>query len=146
VVHYTTLERFPLPLEVVEKLDYPALVSAEAASSFLALHRAPWNHWVQIVPGFYLRKMETDFTTLQLKEKYDVIYFDAFAPEKQPEMWSQEIFQRMYECLDNDGILVTYCAKGEVRRMLQRAGFIVERLPGPPQGKREILRARKKFP
>jgi tRNA U34 5-methylaminomethyl-2-thiouridine-forming methyltransferase MnmC len=90
--------------------------------------------------------METDFTTLQLKEKYDVIYFDAFAPEKQPEMWSQEIFQRMYECLDNDGILVTYCAKGEVRRMLQRAGFIVERLPGPPQGKREILRARKKFP
>lgn len=146
VVHYTTLERFPLPLEVVEKLDYPALVSAEAASSFLALHRAPWNQWVQIVPGFHLRKMETDFTTLQLKEKYDVIYFDAFAPEKQPEMWSQEIFQRMYDCLDTDGILVTYCAKGEVRRMLQRAGFIVERLPGPPQGKREILRARKIFP
>ncbi len=146
VVHYTTLERFPLPLEVVEKLDYPALVSAEAASSFLALHRGPWNQWVQITPDFHLRKMETDFTTLQLKEKYDVIYFDAFAPEKQPEMWSQEIFQRMFECLDTDGILVTYCAKGEVRRMLQRAGFTVERLPGPPQGKREILRARKIFP
>ena len=90
--------------------------------------------------------MEADFTTLEIKEKYDVIYFDAFAPEKQPEMWSQEIFDRMYACLDEGGILVTYCAKGEVRRMLQRAGFTVERLPGPPQGKREILRARKIFP
>ena len=71
------------------------------------------------------------------------VYFDAFAPEKQPEMWSQELFNRLYVLLDKDGILTTYCAKGVVRRMLQTAGFTVERLPGPPGGKREILRARK---
>ena len=74
---------------------------------------------------------------------FDVIYFDAFAPEKQPEMWSQELFNRLYVLLNEGGILTTYCAKGVIRRMLQAAGFIVERLPGPPGGKREILRARK---
>lgn len=77
------------------------------------------------------------------QSQFDVIYFDAFAPEKQPEMWSQELFDRLYVLLGDDGILTTYCAKGIVRRMLQSAGFIVERLPGPPGGKREILRARK---
>lgn len=84
--------------------------------------------------------METDLTTLVIKEKYDVIYFDAFAPEKQPEMWTPEIIGKIYDCLTPNGIFVTYCAKGVVRRMLQSAGFTVERLPGPPGGKREILR------
>ena len=74
---------------------------------------------------------------------FDIIYFDAFAPEKQPEMWSQELFNRLYVLLNEGGILTTYCAKGVIRRMLQAAGFTVERLPGPPGGKREILRARK---
>ena len=74
---------------------------------------------------------------------FDVIYFDAFAPEKQPEMWSQELFNRLYVLLNEGGILTTYCAKGVIRRMLQAAGFTVERLPGPPGGKREILRALK---
>ena len=73
---------------------------------------------------------------------YDVIYFDAFAPEKQPEMWSQELFNALYASTSHNGILMTYCAKGVVRRMLQSAGFKVERLPGPP-GKREVLRANK---
>jgi len=145
-VHYTTLERFPLAMDVIEKLDYSAFVSEEMAPCFLSLHQSSWNEWVQLTPGFHLRKIEADFVTLEMKEKYDVVYFDAFAPEKQPEMWSQEVFNRMYACLNDDGILVTYCAKGEVRRRLQRAGFKVERLPGPPQGKREILRARKIFP
>ncbi len=78
-----------------------------------------------------------------LNSPFNLVYFDAFAPEKQPEMWSQELFNRLYVLLDRDGILTTYCAKGVVRRMLQTAGFTVERLPGPPGGKREILRARK---
>lgn len=73
----------------------------------------------------------------------DLIYFDAFAPEKQPEMWSQELFHGLYVLLNDGGILTTYCAKGAVRRMLQTAGFVVERLAGPPGGKREILRGRK---
>ena len=72
-----------------------------------------------------------------------MVYFDAFAPEKQPEMWNQTLFDKLYQQLNPEGILTTYCAKGVVRRMLQTAGFTVERLPGPPGGKREILRASK---
>lgn len=142
-VRYTSLEKYPLTMSVAEQLDYPKLVDSEYSDYFLDLHRAEWNHWVDVTPYFHLRKVETDFTTLQIREKYDVIYFDAFAPEKQEEMWSEEIFRRMYDCLDPNGILVTYCAKGVVRRTLQSVGFQVERLPGPPNGKREILRATK---
>ncbi len=143
-VRYTSLEKYPLSLDIAEQLEYPRLVNAEYADYFMALHRAVWNEWVNVTPHFFLRKLETDFTTLEIKGTYDVIYFDAFAPEKQAEMWSQDIFQRMYDCLAPQGILVTYCAKGVVRRMLQAVGFTVERLPGPPNGKREILRAIKK--
>ena len=110
------------------------------------LFRSPWEEDVPITPHFTLRKVQKDFNKLETETegwKADVIYFDAFAPEKQPEMWSQELFNRLYVLLNNGGILTTYCAKGVVRRMLQAAGFIVERLPGPPGGKREILRARK---
>lgn len=142
-VHYTSLEKYPLPMDIAEQLDYPKLVNEEYADYFLELHRAEWNKWVDITPFFHLRKMETDFTTLHIQEKYDVIYFDAFAPEKQEEMWSEEIFKRMYNCLNDNGILVTYCAKGVIRRTLQSVGFQVERLQGPPNGKREILRATK---
>ena len=142
-VHYTSLEKFPIPMSVAEQLDYPKLVNVEYANLFIELHRAEWNKWVDVMPYFHLRKMETDFTTHVIRDKYDVVYFDAFAPEKQEEMWSLEIFQRMFDCLESNGILVTYCAKGAVRRMLQSVGFNVERLPGPPNGKREILRATK---
>ena len=72
-----------------------------------------------------------------------MIYFDAFAPEKQPNMWSQQLFDHLYVLMNVGGILTTYCAKGAIRRMLQSAGFMVERLPGPPNGKREIIRATK---
>lgn len=77
------------------------------------------------------------------KSPFDVVYFDAFAPEKQPGMWEEEVFRNLHAAMDTNGVLTTYCAKGAVRRMLQAVGFKVERLPGPPGGKREILRARK---
>lgn len=143
-VSYTTLEKYPLPQELIAQLDYPAQLSPSFAPYYLALHRAAWNTWVELTPSFQLRKVQADFTTVQFREEYDVIYFDAFAPEKQPEMWSQELFDRLYRCLAPEGIFVTYCAKGVVRRMLQASGFEVERLPGPPGGKREILRGRKR--
>ena len=137
-----------------------------AIELFKQLHTSPWEKDVQLTPHFTLRKIETDVNQWITGKKeeskmnstnnnavisqystsntpFNTIYFDAFAPEKQPEMWSQELFNRLYVLLDKDGILTTYCAKGVVRRMLQTAGFTVERLPGPPGGKREILRARK---
>lgn len=142
-IRYTSLERYPLPLHIVNEMDYTSLVPYDTAEYFLPLHTSPWNQWAYISPFFRLRKVETDFTTLPLTEEYDLVYFDAFAPEKQPEMWTPQIFEHIYSHLSFRGILVTYCAKGEVRRMLQAAGFSIERLPGPPGGKREILRARK---
>lgn len=158
-LHYTNDERLTVNGELV-------------AEWLKALHTATWEEDVVITPHFTLRKVQADFAndkrltvndkqaalssgftvhhspltvnrSLFIVHRYSLIYFDAFAPEKQPEMWSQELFNRLYVIMEPDGILTTYCAKGVVRRMLQSAGFTVERLPGPPGGKREILRARK---
>lgn len=140
---YTSFEKYPLQMNVVEKLDYPKLVSANAAQYYVEMHKSKWGVWNDITPHFSLRKIESDFVTYPIEEFYDVIYFDAFAPEKQSEMWGQDIFDKLFAHLNDGGILVTYCAKGIVRRMLQASGFVVERLAGPPGGKREILRATK---
>lgn len=149
-VHYTGLELYPLAWEMVEQLGYISSNEQQRdAELFKQLHTTPWEKEIQLTPHFALLKQETDANLLKAEtdinklSSFDVIYFDAFAPEKQPEMWSQELFNRLYVLLNNDGILTTYCAKGIIRRMLQAAGFTVERLPGPPGGKREILRARK---
>lgn len=142
-VSFTSIEKFPLGEETVRKLAYPEKIAPKESQKFYALHTTPWNQPVKISPYFTLHKIETDFTCFAFKEYYDVVYFDAFAPEKQPEMWNQTLFDKLYQQLNSGGILTTYCAKGVVRRMLQTAGFTVERLPGPPGGKREILRASK---
>ena len=144
--HYTSLELYPLETESTKQLNYAQqLANNKNASLFMALHLAPWNKAVEITPAFILHKIETDFSepnNLKTDKLFDVIYFDAFAPEKQPEMWSQAIFDKLFSLCNPNAIITTYCAKGVVRRMLQSAGFTVERLPGPP-GKREILRGRK---
>lgn len=161
-VHYTGIELYPLPWETVEKLGYTneeqSTISNEQAAQWMkALHTSPWGEDVRITPHFTLRKIQGDFTSMECPSPiadhspsiadhsplFSLIYFDAFAPEKQPEMWTQELFDRLYVMMEKDEILTTYCAKGVVRRMLQAAGFTVERLPGPPGGKREILRAKK---
>ena len=142
-IHYTGIERFPLDEEVIRQLDYPTMVGKGHAEEYLSIHQAPWEEDTNLSPWFTLRKLERDFTHYTFEKGYDIIYFDAFAPEKQPEMWEQSLFNCLYDKLNEGGILTTYCAKGVVRRMLQSAGFTVERLPGPPGGKREILRATK---
>lgn len=139
-VHYTTIERFPVPEDTVHSLRYPEQICPQRAEDFYALHSAAWNTDCRLTDFFTLHKVEADFTDCTFGSGYDVIYFDAFAPEKQPEMWSQTLFDGLYASLNPGGILVTYCAKGVVRRMLQASGFRMERLPGPPGGKREILR------
>jgi tRNA U34 5-methylaminomethyl-2-thiouridine-forming methyltransferase MnmC len=109
---------------------------------FLLMHSCPWNEDATITPHFTLHKAQRRVQDEQAESEYDVIFYDAFGPPTQPEMWTLAIFQRMYAALKSGGIFVTYCAKGQVRRDLQAAGFTVERLPGPP-GKREMLRATK---
>ena len=142
-IHYTGIERYPLNEEIIRKLNNPSIIGKECEEDYFAIHQAPWEEDVCLSPWFTLHKMEGDFTHYSFEQKYDIIYFDAFAPEKQPEMWEQSLFDNLYQVLNEGGILTTYCAKGVVRRMLQTAGFKVERLPGPPGGKREILRATK---
>lgn len=145
-IDYISLELYPLDIEIVKQLNYVECDDSEGRKYFEKLHICAWGQKNEITPYFTLTKVQTDFSKLQLTSlpniTFDVIYFDAFAPEKQPEMWSQEIFEVLYALTNKNGILTTYCAKGIVRRMLLHAGYQVERLPGPP-GKREILRARK---
>ncbi|NDV65694.1 tRNA (5-methylaminomethyl-2-thiouridine)(34)-methyltransferase MnmD [Bacteroides sp. 224] len=137
-VHYTGLELYPLDWETVRCLEY------SDSTLFQQIHVSPWEQETKLTPTFTLTKKKTDFTLLPQDgtlKGFDVIYFDAFAPEKQPEIWNEELFKHLYVIMNTEGILTTYCAKGIVRRMLQQAGFTVERLAGPPNGKREILRA-----
>lgn len=150
-VHYTGIELYPPTEKMLQMLDYPRIVGKRHEAEYAAIHRAPWGTDCRLSPWFTLHKVKDDFVRLfalpdadsVATARYDLIYFDAFAPEKQPEMWEQSLFDSLFRVLNEGGILTTYCAKGVVRRMLQAAGFIVERLPGPPGGKREILRATK---
>lgn len=142
-IHYTTIEAYPLSIDIIEKLNYPQQYSADYQALYYKLHEAEWGREVQITPNFYLTKIKADFVQLDfttIVHKVNLIYFDAFAPDKQSEMWSQSLFDKLYEISDNNAILTTYCAKGVVRRMMQQSGYTTERLPGPP-GKREMLRA-----
>jgi tRNA U34 5-methylaminomethyl-2-thiouridine-forming methyltransferase MnmC len=137
-VFYTTIEKFPLPDEIIDKLNY----SDWDAALFQSLHRAEWETPVAIRPSFSLHKIQADFLSVDFPEFYDVVYYDAFAPDKQPEVWSQELFDKIYAKMNPNGIMTTYCAKGEIRRRMQKSGFSIERISGPP-GKREMLRALK---
>ena len=142
-IRYTAFELYPLDPEVADRLDYPARIAPQQAPAFARLHRCEWDRPVEIVLNFTLLKRHADLTRTPVEGLYDVVYFDAFAPEKQPEMWSAAVVRTRHHHLAAGGILTTYCAKGEIRRRLQAIGFTVERLPGPPHGKREILRASK---
>jgi tRNA U34 5-methylaminomethyl-2-thiouridine-forming methyltransferase MnmC len=138
-VSYTALEKYPLPEELIARLNCG--LETHLPAIFKKLHIAAWNESREISPFFSLEKVQADFYDYDFPGFYDVVFYDAFGPDKQPEVWSQVLFDKIYGHLHPQGILTTYCAKGEVRRMLQRAGFAVERLPGPP-GKREMLRGR----
>jgi len=141
-IHFTTLELYPVEIEKALQLNYPEELAQENRVNFEKMHTSTWNEEIQITPHFILKKIETDFTRYTFENKFDVVFFDAFSPEKQPEMWTQQQFEKIYASCNSGAILTTYCAKGAVRRAMQAAGFVVERLPGP-KGKREILRSLK---
>jgi len=142
-INYVGVEKYPVDETEWSQLDYvDTLKAEESASIFEEMHTSNWNVETKISSHFCLTKRQQDFEQIDDKNAYNLIYFDAFGARVQPELWTEAIFERMYNALKNEGVLVTYSAKGSVRRAMQAVGFIVERLPGPP-GKREMLRARK---
>jgi len=142
-VNYTSIEKYPIEARTANLLNYAELLSPENKNIFKHLHTCKWNEKIKITESFYLKKVLSDFTIFDLIDKYDLVYFDAFAPEKQPELWTFDIFKKIYNALNNNAILTTYSSKGIVKNNLREAGFIVKRLKGP-KGKRHILRAEKK--
>jgi len=142
-VQYNGVEGYPVSMDEIAQLNYVTVLKAENDQSvFSKLHQVNWESEHQITPEFSLIKRALFFSKIEDKNAHDIIYFDAFGARVQPELWTEVIFLKMYTALKKGGILVTYAAKGSVRRAMQAVGFIVERLPGPP-GKREMLRATK---
>ncbi|MCG3164964.1 MAG: tRNA 5-methylaminomethyl-2-thiouridine biosynthesis bifunctional protein MnmC [Bacteroidia bacterium] len=140
-IEYTAVEQFPLEEEVYTSLNYAELLEAETRKNdFLKMHQCEWNGFCTISSKFALRKINAQIQMLNYDRKYNLIFYDAFAHSAQPELWETEIFAQLINTMEQGGILVTYSAKGQVRRNLQAAGFQVERIQGPP-GKREMLRA-----
>jgi len=139
---YHTIETFPLDTGLISQLNYKSTIENKFHFAFDMLHDSKWNEEMQISENFRFMKIHGSFENYDPLSTYDLAYFDAFAPDKQPELWTEEIFRKLFNHMNDDGILVTYSAKGEVRRNLQRAGFTVERLEGP-KGKREMMRCRK---
>jgi tRNA U34 5-methylaminomethyl-2-thiouridine-forming methyltransferase MnmC len=140
-IHYTAIEPFPLDPAIIKLLNYAELLGASTESLFKMLHEADWNRKIQITDHFILHKVLHKLKNIELlRSSFDIVYFDAFGPEVQPELWTEEIFRKIFSSMKEKGILVTYSAKGSIRRALKNSGFSVEKLPGPA-GKREITRA-----
>lgn len=139
-VYYEAIETYPLLPSMYEHLRFERESPLLPPNALHQLHQCEWGIVTHLSPFFSICKHEADFTTFQFGSAFDVVYYDAFSPDKQPELWTDSLFQKVYHALNPNGLLVTYCAKGAVRRSMQQAGFQTERLPGPP-GKREMLRA-----
>ncbi len=140
-IHYVCIEPNPLTSATIKTLNYPGFLSHPQSASVLhILHETPAGFPVHLSEKFSFLKWETDLFRFNTSEKFDIIYYDAFAPNAQPELWTKEVFGRIKEIMYPGGCLVTYCSKGDVRRAMLAAGLKVTKLPGPP-GKREMLRA-----
>lgn len=142
-VDYVGVEAFPISSNEMKALNYTEQLQVpEKRSLFDEMHIISWEKDVRLTPYFTLQKQQKLFKDITDANRFNLIYFDAFGARVQPELWTESIFKSMFEALKPNGILVTYAAKGSVRRAMQAVGFNIEKLPGPP-GKREMLRARK---
>jgi len=139
-VNYTSVEKYPVDSKIISSLNHYEFAGENGREIFNFIHSSPWNISVNISNNFKLKKIESDFTKEQLTGRYDLIYFDAFGPDKQPEMWTTKMFTGISDVTNKNGIFVTYSAKGDVKRNLKTCGFDVTLLPGPP-GKRQMIRA-----
>ena len=139
---YHSLELYPIEEEQLKVLNYPEIIDFDNKALFYKLHEAKWDQTCEISKNFKLKKISGDLKQINFEEKYDLIYFDAFAPDIQPKLWTETIFKKLYQCANSNATIVTYCSKGIVKRALRASGFKVKRLTGPP-GKHHILRATK---
>ena len=141
-VDYEGVEAYPVHEIELSKLNYTTLIAPDQYSVFDTMHHVSWGNLHPITSNFSLKKRQQFFSEIDDVSSFDLIYFDAFGARVQPDLWTEAIFNRMFLALKPNGVLVTYAAKGSVRRAMQAVGFLVERLQGPP-GKREMLRATK---
>jgi tRNA U34 5-methylaminomethyl-2-thiouridine-forming methyltransferase MnmC len=140
-IYYEALEAYPLPLAEAKKLNYPEQLHAKDHEKvFIQMHELPWNEAAELSENFTFKKTLRRFEEIDGETLFDIIYFDAFAPGTQPELWENPVLSRICDRLSPGGVFVTYSAKGSVKRNLKALGLIVENLPGPP-GKREMIRA-----
>ncbi len=144
-VYYETIEKYPVLLEVIKELNYTQLLENEKyRPPFHSMHLSTWNNEHAVTSNFTFKKIHESLLNFQPPlQAFNVIYFDAFAPENQPEMWTVDVMRKLYQLLKPDGILVSYCSKSSFRKTLVAAGFEVDKLQGPP-GKREMVRAHKR--
>ncbi len=138
-INYITIEKYPLPQDIVSSLNYSKTVVG-AEKYFDKIHEVEWDRSHQLSEYFTLKKVVADILddNLSLQQNIDLIYFDAFAPSKQAELWNEKLFKKLHDCLNEDGKLVTYSSAGVVKQALRSAGFTVKRLQGPP-GKHHML-------
>jgi len=143
-VNYMAIEKYPVENKIVKVLNYPLFTGLKGKEIFNEIHSCEWGKNIDICNNFCINKIHGDLLTERLSGYFNMVYFDAFGPDKQPEMWTKNILMKISQVTAENGIFVTYSAKGEVRRNLAACGFRVFRLPGPP-GKREMLRAIKTY-
>lgn len=142
-VDYVGIEAFPVSFDEARQLSYASSMNApELEEVFLNMHKIPWNEPVRLTEHFTLEKKDIRFDQIDFNSRFDLIYFDAFGYKVQPELWSADIFQLLYDALKPDGMLVTYAARTIIKKNMEQVGFTVTKCPGPP-GKREMMRAEK---
>jgi tRNA U34 5-methylaminomethyl-2-thiouridine-forming methyltransferase MnmC len=137
-VHYHTLEKYPLETEIINQLNYGQRLSPPREAIYSSIHNADWEKKVEILNGFTLHKQKIDLLTESLSGCFDLVYYDAFAPSKQEEMWQKDVIQKVADVMKQGALLSTYCAQGEAKRAFRACGLKIRRLPGPP-GKWHML-------
>ena len=136
---YHAIDNLPLKKDTYSSLNYCDQLKIDK-DIYLKIHNSLWENEIELSNFFVLKKINCDFTKKLFNEKYDLIYFDAFSPSKQPEMWGLNNFKKLYNCLNSNGLLITYSSKGDVKRTIKEVGFKVFSIAGPT-GKREITLA-----
>lgn len=144
VVEYTGIEAFPVEDDLLRKLNYVEEIGEESVDLFKKIHKIDWNQKTEIHSCFFLEKIDAKIQNVELPNCYfDLVYYDAFGPRAQGEMWNLDVLKKVGDVIKTGGVLVTYCAKGQFKRDMKGLGFELEVLPGPP-GKREMTRFTKK--